>query len=70
MQRKQQEENERRFLARQARLRERRQRKMNSLLLVSRRDSSDGSAVGDRRATTEGVKTSGRRVSCSERAVA
>jgi hypothetical protein len=41
MQRKQQEENERRFLARQARLRERRQRKMNSLLLVSSHDGGE-----------------------------
>jgi hypothetical protein len=56
MQRKRkQQETERRFATRQARLRERRQRKMGSLLLVSSRDSSDGSAAGDRRAN-EGVK--------------
>jgi hypothetical protein len=51
-----QQETERRFATRQARLRERRQRKINSLLLVSSYDSSDGSAVGDRRATREGMK--------------
>jgi hypothetical protein len=44
---KRREEGEQRFLTRQARLRERRQRKMNSLPLVSSHDGSNGPTIGE-----------------------